>query len=157
VHCWHACAATRRATAPILLSYRWPSTYSRVAGCLARAHACGNEPSRPSVEHSRSHPRTRQSNSTRTSAFALPPFLPARRAITAPSPPRGPRPACIRITPSAVVHTRPPPFSTSSSQCCLTSSAASSSTVSDVLHAWLYCPRADPPVAATLQLRPHRV
>jgi hypothetical protein len=145
VHCRHACAATRRATAPILLSYRWPSTCSRVAGCLARAHACGNEPSRPPVEHSRSHPRTRLSNSARTSAFASPPFLPARHAITAPPPPRGPRPACIRITPSAAVLARPPPFSTSSLQCRLTSSAASSSTVSDVLHTRFHCfPRVGP-------------
>jgi hypothetical protein len=73
VHCRHAYAATRRATAPILLSYRWPSTCSRVAGCLARAHACRNEPSRPPVEHSRLHPRMRRFNSARTSGFCTPP------------------------------------------------------------------------------------
>jgi hypothetical protein len=76
---------------------------------------------------------------------ASPPFFLARHAITAPLPPRGPRPACIRITPSAAVRARPPPFSTSSSQCRLTSSAASSSTISDVLHARLHgFPRAGP-------------
>jgi hypothetical protein len=164
-----------------LLTHPWLLTSSRVACCFACALACGIEPSQPPVERSRSHPRMRQSNSTQTSrssnfaaglalrscssrarraitiAFASPLLLLSCRALTAPSPPRGPRPACIRITTSAAVRARPPPFSTSSSQCRLTSSAASSSTVSDVLHAWLYCPRADPPVAATLQLLPHRV
>jgi hypothetical protein len=38
-----------------------------VVRCLARAHTCGNEPSRPLVEHFRSHSRTRRFNSTRTS------------------------------------------------------------------------------------------
>jgi hypothetical protein len=38
-----------------------------MAYCLARAHACGIEPSRPPAEHSRSHPWTRRSSSARTS------------------------------------------------------------------------------------------
>jgi hypothetical protein len=54
--------------APVLLLHPWPSTCSRMACCLVRAHAYGIEPSRPPVEHSRSHPRTRQSNSARTAS-----------------------------------------------------------------------------------------
>jgi hypothetical protein len=62
----HAWSHLLRAV-PVLLSHHWPLTCSRVACCLARALACGIEPSRPPVEHSRSHPRTRRSNSARTS------------------------------------------------------------------------------------------
>jgi hypothetical protein len=51
---------------------------------------------------------------------ALPPFFPARRAITVLPPPRGPRSVCIRAVPSV----------------------AFSSTASDVLHAWPRCSRA---------------
>jgi hypothetical protein len=50
-----------------LLTHPWLLTYTRVTCCLARAHAYGIESSRLPVEHSRSHPRTHQSNSTRTS------------------------------------------------------------------------------------------
>jgi hypothetical protein len=146
LHPW--CAASA------LLPHQQPPAGMRVVDCLAYARAYGNESSRPLAKHFRSHSRTRQSNSARTSAFASLPFLPARRAITAPPPPRGPRPACTRITPSAAVRARSPPFSTSSSQCRLTSSVAS--TVSDVLHARSHCSRADPPAAAVLQLLPHR-
>jgi hypothetical protein len=88
------------------------------------------------------------SSSRLTVAFAPQLLPPTCRAISASPPPRGSRPACIRITPSAAVRARPPPFSTSNSQCRLTSSAASSSTVSDVLHAWPCRSRAKPLAAA---------
>jgi hypothetical protein len=148
LHCSRACAAETRSAhsrsllhdcrarlhlrcaAFALLPHQRPPICLRVVCCLARAHAYGIEPSRPPVEHSRSHPRTRQSNSARTSAFASPPFLPARHAITATS-----------VSARAMVcsHLATSKSSTNSSQCCLTSSAASSSTVSDVLHARLHC------------------
>jgi hypothetical protein len=54
-------------TAPILLLDHWLLTYSCEVYCLARAHACGIESSRAPVEHSRSHSRTCQFNSARTS------------------------------------------------------------------------------------------
>jgi hypothetical protein len=53
--------------APVLLPYPWPSTCSCVACCLARAHVCRIEPSRPSAEHFCSHSRTCQSKSAWTS------------------------------------------------------------------------------------------
>jgi hypothetical protein len=56
-------------TIPVLLSHHWPLTCSRVACCLARAHACGIEPSRPLAKHFRSHLRTHRFNSARTSGF----------------------------------------------------------------------------------------
>jgi hypothetical protein len=52
-----------------LLTYPWLLTCSRVACCLARAHACGIEPSWPLAKHFRSHSRTRQFDSARTSGF----------------------------------------------------------------------------------------
>jgi hypothetical protein len=52
----HAWSHLLRAV-PVLLSHHWPSTCSRVACCLARAHACGIEPSRPSVLRRASDPR----------------------------------------------------------------------------------------------------
>jgi hypothetical protein len=75
LHCSCTCAAETRSThprsllqdrhawshllraVPVLLSHHWPSTCSRVACCLARAHACGIEPSRPSVLRRASDPR----------------------------------------------------------------------------------------------------
>jgi hypothetical protein len=56
-------------TTPVLLSHHWLLTCSRVACCLARAHACGIEPSRPLAKHFRSHSRTRRFYSARTSGF----------------------------------------------------------------------------------------
>jgi hypothetical protein len=85
LHCSRACAAETRSAhprsllqdrrarshllrvVPVLLSHHWLSTCSRVACCLACAHACGIKPSRPPAEHSRSHPRTRRFRSARTS------------------------------------------------------------------------------------------
>jgi hypothetical protein len=67
VHCRHTCAAIRKAAAPVLLPHQWPPSCLRVVCCLAYAHTCGIEPSRPPVEHSRLHPRTRRFNSARTS------------------------------------------------------------------------------------------
>jgi hypothetical protein len=61
-------------------------------------------------------------------------FPPARFAITALPPSRGPRPACTRVVPSV----------------------AFSSTASGVLYARLYCSRANPPATVALQLLPHR-
>jgi hypothetical protein len=85
LHCSRACVAEtrlahprsllqdRRARShllravPVLLSHHWPSTYSRVVCCLARAYARGIEPSRPLAKHFRSHSRMRRFNSARTS------------------------------------------------------------------------------------------
>jgi hypothetical protein len=87
LHCSRACAAETRSAhprsllqdhrawshllraVPVLLSHHWPSTCSCVACCLARALACGIEPSRPLAKHFRSHSRTRRFNSARTSGF----------------------------------------------------------------------------------------
>jgi hypothetical protein len=87
LHCSRACAAETRSahprsllqdrrawlhlwrTVPVLLSHHWPSTCSRVACCLARAHACRIEPSRLLTKHFRSHSRTRRFGSARTSGF----------------------------------------------------------------------------------------
>jgi hypothetical protein len=55
--------------APVLPPYPWPLTCSCVACCLARAHVCGIEPSRPPAKHFRSQSRTRRFNSARTSGF----------------------------------------------------------------------------------------
>jgi hypothetical protein len=99
---------------------------SRVVCRLARAHAYGIEPSRPLVEHSRSHSRTCRFNSSRTSAwikrarrtwlhltppslshldiaFASSPFLSARHAITISPPSRGPWFTCLRVMPFVVL------------------------------------------------------
>jgi hypothetical protein len=83
--CSHACAAETRPAhlrslqqdrcawshllhaVPVLLSHHWLLICSRVACCLARALACGIEPSRPLAKHFRSHSRTRRFNSARTS------------------------------------------------------------------------------------------
>jgi hypothetical protein len=54
---------------PVLLSHHWLLICSRVACCLARALACGIEPSRPLAKHFPSHSRTRQFNSVRTSVW----------------------------------------------------------------------------------------
>jgi hypothetical protein len=54
-------------TVPVLHSHHWPLICSHVAHCLARAHACGIEPSRPPVEHFHSHSRTCRFNSAQTS------------------------------------------------------------------------------------------
>jgi hypothetical protein len=93
---------------------------------LARAHAYGIKPSRPPVEHSRSHSRTCRFNSTRTSAWikrarrtwlhlappslshldiasASSPFLSARHAITISPPSRGPWFTCIKVVPSVAL------------------------------------------------------
>jgi hypothetical protein len=52
---------------PVLLPHHWLLTCLRVACCLARALACGIEPSRPPAKHFRSHSRMRRFNSARTS------------------------------------------------------------------------------------------
>jgi hypothetical protein len=102
LHCSRACATETRSAhprsllqdrrawshllraVPILLSHHWTSTYSRVVCCLVRAHACGNKPSWPPVEYSRSHSRTRRFNSAWTSgscnSAALPTCCDAIRA-----------------------------------------------------------------------------
>jgi hypothetical protein len=112
----------------------WLLICSRVARCLARAHACGIEPSRPLAKHFRSHSRTCRFNSARTSAWikrarrtwlhlappssshlvtasASSPFLSACHAITTPPPSRGPWSTCIRAVPSVALS------STASDQC----------------------------------------
>jgi hypothetical protein len=100
-HGRHTCVASGRTIATpsriscavsILLSHHWPSTCLRVVRCLARAHTCGNESSRPPVEHSRSHSRMCRFNSARTSrscnSVAFPPATccDAIRAGLPPSP-----------------------------------------------------------------------
>jgi hypothetical protein len=143
-----------------LLTHPWLLTCSRVTCCLARAHAYGIESSRLLVEHSRSHPRTHQSNSTRNSGscnFAAGPVLrvgpvpryscPDRLSaaqLLLPSSPRYKRTsASARI--EVCSHLATSKSSTSSPQCRLISSAAFSSTASDVLHVRLHCfPRAGP-------------
>jgi hypothetical protein len=149
----HAWSHLLRA-ASALLPHQRPPTCMRVVSCLAYARACRNESSRPSVLRHASDPRRAApastsawmkgsrrawlhlappSSSHRVAAFASPPLLPACRAITASPPLRGPWSACIRAVPST----------------------AFSSTASGVLHVRLYCSRADPPAAATLQLLPY--
>jgi hypothetical protein len=67
VHCRHTCAAIRKVAAPVLLPHQRPPTCLRVVYCFAYARAYGNEPSWPLAKHFRSHSRTRQFNSVRTS------------------------------------------------------------------------------------------
>jgi hypothetical protein len=69
VHCWHTCAAIRKAAAPVLLPHQRPPTCLCVVCCFAYACAYGNVPSRPLAKHFRSHSRTRRFNSARTSVW----------------------------------------------------------------------------------------
>jgi hypothetical protein len=56
-----------------LLPHPWPSTCSRVACCLARAYACGNKSSRPSVLRHDIHPplSPRKPKPVRTRAISI--------------------------------------------------------------------------------------
>jgi hypothetical protein len=160
LHCSRACAAKTRSahpcsllqdrrtrshllcTVPVLLSHHWLSTCSRVACCLARALACGIEPSRPLAKHFCSHLRTRRFNSAQTSRSC-------NSVVSLPGSPRHNRPSASARA-IVCLHQVTSMFSTSSSQCRLTSSAAFSSTASDVLHARSRHSHADPLAAAAL-------
>jgi hypothetical protein len=110
-----------------LLTHPWLLTCSRVTCCLARAHAYGIESSQLPVEHSRSHPRTHQFNSTRTSGSCN---FAAGLVLRVGPVPRYSCPdrlaAAQLLLPSSPRYNRP--------------STAFSSTASDVHHARLYCP-----------------
>jgi hypothetical protein len=115
-----------------LLRHSWLLICSCVACYLARALACGIEPSRSLVEHSRSYE----------------PSLLLRRTTLA-----------LSASARAMVcsHLATSKFSTNSSQCRLISSTAFSSTVFDVFHPRSRCSRANSFAAAVLLLLPHRV
>jgi hypothetical protein len=158
LHCSRVCAAETRSAHPcslrqdrrswlhlrhavlVLLSHHWLLTCSRVACCLARAHACGIRPSRLLAKHF-----ARIRGCAGPNASGPSPSL--RRATLAPF-------ASARAM--VCSHLDTSKSSTSHSQCRLISSAAFSSTASVVLHARSRCSRADPPAAAALQLLPHR-
>jgi hypothetical protein len=171
LHCLRACAVETRSAhsrsllqdrrawshlrcaASALRSHHWLLTCSCVACCLARALACGIEPSRPLAKHFRSHSRTRRFNSARTSVW----IKRARRAWLHRTSSEFVMPdhrLCFAASPSGLLrHNRPSTSvravvcshlatfksSTSSSQCRLISSAAFSSTASNVLHARSRC------------------
>jgi hypothetical protein len=84
MHCWHTCAAIRKAAAPVLLPHQRPPTCLRVVCCFAYARACGNEPA------SSMSPRLRVPNAR----SALAPAAPAARSHHQLGPP-SPAPAHV--------------------------------------------------------------